>query len=60
LIIDRHPDSERAVTKTNHYMTGRDGGHEIDLRKLRLERVSHYGSLVGFSGTQASFLPDLG
>ncbi len=57
--IDRHPDPVKALTQTNHYMSGRDGGKEIDLRKYALEGVSLYGSVAGASGTTMGFLPDL-
>ena len=57
--IDRHPDPVKALTQTNHYMSGRDGGKEIDLRKYALEGVHLYGSLAGADGTTMAFLPDL-
>lgn len=38
-----HPDQAKALSGTNHYLTGRDGGHEIDLRKFALEGVKLYG-----------------
>lgn len=57
--IDQHPEPERAVAKTNHYLTGRDGGHEIDLRKFALEGVRLYGSVAGMAGRAIRFLPDL-
>jgi putative flavoprotein involved in K+ transport len=38
-----HPDKAKALNSTNHYLTGRDGGHEIDLRKFALEGVKLYG-----------------
>ena len=58
--IDRHPDPVKAVTQTNHYMSGRDGGKEIDLRRYHVEHgVELYGSLAGMEGTRLSFLPDL-
>ncbi|MGV1947575.1 MULTISPECIES: MSMEG_0569 family flavin-dependent oxidoreductase [unclassified Agrobacterium] len=57
--IDTHPDPIKALTQTNHYMSGRDGGKEIDLRKYALEGVRLYGSVAGGSGTTMMFLPDL-
>lgn len=57
--IDRHPDPLKALTQTNHYMSGRDGGKEIDLRKYAREGVRLYGSVTGGSGTTMTFLPDL-
>lgn len=59
LTIDRHPLGEKAREKTNHYMTGRDGGHEIDLRKFALEGVKLYGSMANIRGAALEFLPDL-
>jgi putative flavoprotein involved in K+ transport len=59
ITIDQHPNPQHALTKTNHYMTGRDGGHEIDLRKFALEGVSLYGSVSGMDGKTIQFLPDL-
>lgn len=38
-----HPDQAKALSSTNHYLTGRDGGHEIDLRRFALEGVKLYG-----------------
>ena len=59
ITIDRHPDPVKAMTQTNHYMSGRDGGKEIDLRRFAREGVRLYGSLSGAEGTRLSFLPDL-
>lgn len=59
ITIDTHPDPLHAITKTNHYMTGRDGGHEIDLRKFARDGVSLYGSVSGMDGKTIQFLPDL-
>ncbi|WP_051953763.1 MSMEG_0569 family flavin-dependent oxidoreductase [Xenophilus azovorans] len=59
LTVDRHPLGDEARHKTNHYMTGRDGGHEIDLRRFALEGVRLYGTLDDIRGTEVSFRPDL-
>ncbi|MEN8831430.1 MAG: MSMEG_0569 family flavin-dependent oxidoreductase [Pacificibacter sp.] len=59
ITIDKHPNPEHAVSKTNHYMTGRDGGHEIDLRKFARDGVSLYGSVSGMDDKSIQFLPDL-
>jgi putative flavoprotein involved in K+ transport len=45
LPIDKHPSKEAARDKTNHYVTGRDGGHDIDLRRFALEGMRLYGPL---------------
>ncbi|SFE62647.1 MSMEG_0569 family flavin-dependent oxidoreductase [Roseivivax sediminis] len=58
--IDAHPDPEKALGQTNHYMSGRDGGKEIDLRRFHVDHgLSLYGSLADMDGTRAGFLPDL-
>ena len=59
LTVDRHPLGDKARERTNHYMTGRDGGHEIDLRKFALEGVQLYGSMADIDGSTLRFLPDL-
>jgi putative flavoprotein involved in K+ transport len=60
ITIDTHPDPHKAMTQTNHYMSGRDGGKEIDLRRWHLDHgVELYGALANMNGTQVSFLPDL-
>ncbi|MEM7386839.1 MAG: MSMEG_0569 family flavin-dependent oxidoreductase, partial [Verrucomicrobiota bacterium] len=41
--IENHPDQQKARLGTNHYLTGRDGGRDIDLRKFALEGVGLYG-----------------
>ena len=57
--IKEHPLGEDAVFKTNHYLSGRDGGHEIDLREFYLKGVSLYGSLSDIAGTRVTFDADL-
>ncbi len=59
ITTDRHPDPLKALTQTNHYMSGRDGGKEIDLRPFALEGVRLYGSLAGAEGPHLRFLPNL-
>lgn len=43
--IESHPDPEEARHKTNHYVTGRDGGRDIDLRKLATQGVELRGQI---------------
>ncbi|MGJ3247336.1 MAG: MSMEG_0569 family flavin-dependent oxidoreductase [Elainellaceae cyanobacterium] len=45
LSIDRHPQKEKVRSKTNHYVTGRDGGREINLRQFAIEGMQLYGKL---------------
>jgi putative flavoprotein involved in K+ transport len=44
---------------TNHYMTGRGGGHDIDLRAFALDGMRLYGRLTGAEGTELTFAPTL-
>jgi putative flavoprotein involved in K+ transport len=57
--IDEHPQKETVREKTNHYFTGRDGGREIDLRRLALEGMHLYGRMKGLRGTRFEFHSDL-
>ena len=59
LTIDNHPDKENVRTKTNHYVTGRDGGREIDLRTFALEGMQLYGSLNNIRGDNLGFKSNL-
>jgi putative flavoprotein involved in K+ transport len=60
ITIANHPDPIKALTQTNHYMSGRDGGKEIDLRRFVVEDgISLYGSLANMDRNRLSFLPDL-
>jgi putative flavoprotein involved in K+ transport len=43
LPVDRHPLGTGVRDKTNHYVTGREGGRDIDLRKFALEGMQLYG-----------------
>ncbi|HEY3666571.1 MAG TPA: MSMEG_0569 family flavin-dependent oxidoreductase, partial [Polyangiaceae bacterium] len=58
--IEKHPNSEQVRDKTNHYVTGRDGGRDIDLRKMALEGMKLYGPMIDVKGGVAKFKPELG
>ncbi len=58
--IHEHPNKERVRSKSNHYLTGRDGGREIDLRKFAAEGMELYGRLDDIRGTTITVKPDLG
>ena len=45
---------------TNHYLTGRDGGREIDLRARAAEGMHLHGRLQGVTAECISFDDDLG
>lgn len=57
--VHEHPLKERVRAKANHYVTGRDGGRDIDLRKFAREGMSLYGRLLDVDGTQLHFRDDL-
>jgi putative flavoprotein involved in K+ transport len=57
--IHEHPLKERVRAKANHYVTGRDGGRDIDLRKLATEGTKLYGRLKDINGTLLKFADDL-
>lgn len=59
LTIEDHPQKEQVRTKTNHYVTGRGGGREIDLRHFALEGMQLYGRLTDIRDTQLTFQPNL-
>ena len=53
--IDKHPQKEKVRHKTNHYLTGRENGREIDLRQFALEGMRLYGRLTNIQGTELEF-----
>lgn len=46
--IGDHPGGVGKRENTNHYVTGRDGGRDIDLRAFATEGMQLYGRLTGF------------
>ena len=57
--IDEHPQKETVRTKTNHYVTGRGGGREIDLRQFATEGMRLYGRLDDIRGDRLTLQDDL-
>ncbi len=47
--VDQHPLREGVRDNTNHYVTGRDGGRDIDLRAFALQGMKLYGLLDGLN-----------
>jgi putative flavoprotein involved in K+ transport len=43
--VEQHPQGTRVRKKSNHYVTGRDGGRDIDLRRFALEGMQLHGRL---------------
>jgi len=59
LPVHDHPLREGVRDKTNHYVTGRDGGRDIDLRERALEGLELYGRLLDVAGDDLVFADDL-
>jgi putative flavoprotein involved in K+ transport len=57
--VASYPGGATAREKTNHYVTGRDGGRDIDLRKFATEGMKLYGLLDGGGGSRLEFRPTL-
>jgi putative flavoprotein involved in K+ transport len=57
--IHEHPQKERVRSKSNHYVTGRGGGRDIDLRKFATEGMRLYGRLKEIRGPIFHFSADL-
>ncbi|WP_067664375.1 MSMEG_0569 family flavin-dependent oxidoreductase [Nocardia miyunensis] len=53
------PGGKAAQEKTNHYVTGRDGGRDVDLRRFAVEGMALYGTLIGGKDTELEFAPTL-
>jgi putative flavoprotein involved in K+ transport len=54
-----YPGGKAAIEKTNHYVTGRDGGRDIDLRQFAAEGMRLYGTLVDGKDSSLQFTPTL-
>lgn len=59
LPVDKHSLKEKVRKNANHYLTGRDGGRDIDLRKFGLEGMKLYGRLCDATATTMTFADDL-
>ena len=53
LPVDQHRLKEKVRKNANHYLTGRDGGRDIDLRKFALEGMSLLRPAEGYPGRPA-------
>lgn len=59
LPVDQHSLKEKVRKNANHYLTGRDGGRDIDLRKFATEGMSLHGRLNDIQGGRFLFADDL-
>ncbi|MDQ0467614.1 MSMEG_0569 family flavin-dependent oxidoreductase [Labrys wisconsinensis] len=57
--VEQHPLREGVRDNTNHYVTGRDGGRDIDLRRFAREGMRLHGALESLAGTHLTFAPNL-
>jgi putative flavoprotein involved in K+ transport len=57
--IDEFADADEVRLRANHYMTGRDGGRDLDLRAFARRGMRLYGRLRGIDGARVSFGADL-
>lgn len=57
--IDEFDDAATVRMRVNHYVTGRDGGRDIDLRAFARAGMRLYGRLTGVSGSRLEFADDL-
>jgi len=48
MTVDNHPLRDGVRDNTNHYVTGRDGGRDIDLRRFATEGMALYGVLEDY------------
>jgi len=59
MAVHEHPLREGARDNTNHYVTGRDGGRDIDLRQFAREGMQLYGLMADVEGNTLRFQPSL-
>ncbi len=57
--LETHPDRKNAVHSTNHYVTGRDGGRDLNLRIFAEQGMKLYGVLKDSDGARLFFQDDL-
>jgi putative flavoprotein involved in K+ transport len=57
--VENQPGGLSKREKTNHYVTGRDGGRDIDLRRFALEGMKLYGRLDEVQADALTFQPTL-
>lgn len=57
--VTAHPLREGVRDNTNHYVTGRDGGRDIDLRRFAREGMELFGLLTDLDQGVLQFQPNL-
>ncbi|WP_267360438.1 MULTISPECIES: MSMEG_0569 family flavin-dependent oxidoreductase [unclassified Methylobacterium] len=59
MTVDNHPLRDGVRDNTNHYVTGRDGGRDIDLRRFATEGMALYGVLEDYDAVSLRFRDNL-
>lgn len=59
ITVDDHPEGTAVRFETNHYVTGRGGGHEINLRDFAQQGMKLYGRLESGQDAKLTFAKDL-
>ena len=59
MTVDNHPLRDGVRDNTNHYVTGRDGGRDIDLRHFATEGMALYGVLEDYDAGSLRFRDNL-
>ncbi|MDR7035844.1 putative flavoprotein involved in K+ transport [Methylobacterium sp. BE186] len=59
MTVDNHPLRDGVRDNTNHYVTGRDGGRDIDLRRFALEGMKLYGLMEDYRDGSLRFRDNL-
>ena len=59
MAITEHPEGPSARHEPNHYVTGRGGGRDIDLRAFARDGMALHGRLLDCVGGELRFAPDL-
>ncbi|MCE2029392.1 MSMEG_0569 family flavin-dependent oxidoreductase [Sessilibacter corallicola] len=57
--VKEHSLGENVRQNTNHYVTGRDGGRDIDLRKFATEGMELFGLMTDYNNGKLEFELDL-
>jgi len=57
--VEAHPLGTRVRENTNHYVTGRGGGHDLDLRAFARDGMPLHGRLLDFADGVFEFDDDL-
>lgn len=59
LPIEQQANPDELRERANHYVTGRAGGHDLDLRRFALEGMKLYGPVRGYAAGRLTVAPRL-